>query len=425
MRKYLQILLSLSFATTLFAAKNDAYQKKPLHAPTFESDYVCFKAPSARTYVEIYNQIPFSQLCFQRVSMQKYIAVATLDITLTKKKIEFAHTTRTDTLNVNTFEKTLTSRQVLSCLQSYIIDAGDYNCKVSVTDLVTGKKAVKKFNMQVPEYRSTSLRLSEVQFASRITNAEGNGPFVKSGLYVVPNPQAEYGYFTTHIPVYYEIYNIPLERDNSDKFLNMEFILIAKSDGAVVKQIKLGAYFRARDCIQSALLPAYNLDPGKYKLQIVVSDPRSRSKSMTEREFSVGNEVVLNPELTIDDLINQMAFIAKESEMTQLRYLKPEKKRQAMLRFWAAKDPTPETPENENMLEYFRRLDFVNQIFSTPEQRGWETEAGRIYMQFGPPDRISHGRYLNQQKPCEIWTYKNLKCRYFLLSGNEVVKFRL
>ena len=425
MRKCPLPLALLLFACVLHAAENDAVQKTPVRTPDFKSDYVCFKAPDARSYVEIYNQIAFSQLCFQRSSRGEFVAAVTLDISLTKQNKALLRNSRTDTLHVDTFEKTLTSREVLSCLQSYFVDAGVYGCRVAITDQLTGKRAVKAFEVHVPEFTSPDLRLSEIQFASRISESENDGPFVKSGLYVVPNPHAAYGYFAASIPVYYEIYNIPVSSEKTSKYLDVDFKILSASNRDVVKKINRGSYFSARECIQSALLPVQELAPGDYNLQIIVTDPANGTQATAGGKFTVGKEVVSSSGLSVDDLINQLKFVAKKSEILQLRFLNPEKKRRAMLGFWAAKDPTPKSPENEKMQEFYRRIDFVNQLFSTADQQGWETEAGRIYMQLGPPDRISQGCYLNRRESCEVWTYKHLKRRYFLFSGNDVVKLRL
>ncbi len=418
-------LLPLAFATIVSAAENNTAPKTPGHIPVFESDYVCFKAPNAQSYVEIYNQIAFSQLSFRRLSMRQYMAAVSVDISLQKQDEQIVRNLRTDTLRVQSYEETVTSRDVLSCLQSYIIDAGTYFCRIVVTDQLTGRMAVKKIAMQVPAFSTPALNLSEIQFASHIIEAKEEGPFIKSGLYVEPNPNAAYSFFATTIPVYYEIYNIPVAAKAPRKYLLVDFIIFSQSSGEMVKKISRGSYFSARECIQSALLPVAELTPGGYNLKIVVTDPERKTVAVTQRLFSVGREVVSNSILTIDDLVNQLKFIATEAEIRQLQYMNSRQKRQALLRFWAAKDPTPNSPDNERMQEFYRRLDFVNHQFSTPERHGWETEAGRIYMQLGPPDRISRGRYLNQQKPCEVWTYKNLKCKYFLLSGHEVIKMRI
>jgi GWxTD domain-containing protein len=70
--------------------------------------------------------------------------------------------------------------------------------------------------------------------------------------------------------------------------------------------------------------------------------------------------------------------------------------------FWKMRDPNPATPENENRLEFERRIKFANEWFGVLNQirrmpappelhldRGWKTDRGMAYIVMGPPDLIS------------------------------------
>jgi GWxTD domain-containing protein len=56
--------------------------------------------------------------------------------------------------------------------------------------------------------------------------------------------------------------------------------------------------------------------------------------------------------------------------------------------FWLRRDPTPGTSENEYKEEHYRRLAYSNTNFGG-SQRGWKTDRGRIYIVYGPPDKIT------------------------------------
>jgi GWxTD domain-containing protein len=70
--------------------------------------------------------------------------------------------------------------------------------------------------------------------------------------------------------------------------------------------------------------------------------------------------------------------------------------------FWKLRDPNPATPENENKLEFERRIQFANEWFGVLNQtrrtpappkfhlnRGWRTDRGLAYLVLGPPDLVS------------------------------------
>ena len=74
--------------------------------------------------------------------------------------------------------------------------------------------------------------------------------------------------------------------------------------------------------------------------------------------------------------------------------------------FWARRDPTPHTTENEFRNEYERRILYASEHFADPYQPaffGFETDRGRIYAMFGPPDEIDSGT--QARLTYERWRY--------------------
>ena len=86
--------------------------------------------------------------------------------------------------------------------------------------------------------------------------------------------------------------------------------------------------------------------------------------------------------------------------------------------FWLRRDPTPDTMENEYKEEHYRRIAYANERYQSGWP-GWQTDRGRIYITFGPPDEIeshpSGGSYqrpylegggFTSTYPFEIWRYR-------------------
>ena len=82
-----------------------------------------------------------------------------------------------------------------------------------------------------------------------------------------------------------------------------------------------------------------------------------------------------------------MRYILKDDEWKKLSKSKDIDQETLFLEYWSAKDPTPETPDNELMNEYFSRVNYSNVNFKGYSQ-GWKTDMGMIYILFGPPDDL-------------------------------------
>src|SRR6185312_7372344 len=85
--------------------------------------------------------------------------------------------------------------------------------------------------------------------------------------------------------------------------------------------------------------------------------------------------------------------------------------------FWNRRDPSPDTEENEYKDEYYERIAYANEHFSSGKA-GWLTDRGRIYVRWGKPSDIeSHpaggsyqGNSFNSTTtyPFEKWFYRYL-----------------
>jgi GWxTD domain-containing protein len=77
-----------------------------------------------------------------------------------------------------------------------------------------------------------------------------------------------------------------------------------------------------------------------------------------------------------------------DGERTAWRGLATDDDREQFIeQFWMRRDPTPDTDENEFKAEHYRRIVYANDKFASAIP-GWKTDRGRIYIQYGPPDRI-------------------------------------
>jgi GWxTD domain-containing protein len=79
--------------------------------------------------------------------------------------------------------------------------------------------------------------------------------------------------------------------------------------------------------------------------------------------------------------------------------------KQYFLNFWTGRDNTmPETAWNH----YHQQVRKVNYIYSTPNRQGYETDRGRVFLKYGPPNIVSESYNEPAAYPYEIWQYYTL-----------------
>src|SRR5437867_3880349 len=115
-------------------------------------------------------------------------------------------------------------------------------------------------------------------------------------------------------------------------------------------------------------------------------------------------------------------YIITDEERKAFKQLKTDEERDQFIeQFWLRRDPDPDTPENEYKEQYFERIQYANEKFSSGIP-GWRTDRGRIYITFGKPDEIeSHpaggpyerpsyeGGGSTSTYPFETWWYRYIE----------------
>jgi hypothetical protein len=70
------------------------------------------------------------------------------------------------------------------------------------------------------------------------------------------------------------------------------------------------------------------------------------------------------------------------------------------------------------MTEYFERIDYANRSFRS-YAAGWLTDKGRVYIIYGPPDRVDTDPFRTDGRATETWHYygRSLRIQFFDESG--------
>ncbi|MGA2297316.1 MAG: GWxTD domain-containing protein [FCB group bacterium] len=154
-------------------------------------------------------------------------------------------------------------------------------------------------------------------------------------------------------------------------------------------------------------IPQEKIAPGIYELTL----SRDGSKDTLKEQFEVVWEdmplSLYNPDYAAD----MMYYILTDDECDALKKGSQKEIMQKIINYWQKHDPTPNTPYNEAMAEYFRRIDYAFFNFQTVNQNdGAKTDRGKIYILNGPPD--SRDTNLGTDKTTETWKYIKLKKIY-------------
>jgi GWxTD domain-containing protein len=160
----------------------------------------------------------------------------------------------------------------------------------------------------------------------------------------------------------------------------------------------------------SSTLP---LGAQKNKIAPVTTDMEAKNKEKSKKQEAAGN--------VLKGWVDDVSIIITDEERKAFKKLtKDEERENFSENFWLVRDPTPDTPENEFRDQYYDRVDYANDKF-TSGIAGMRTDRGKMYILNGPPDEIishpSGGTYYRPPEegggvtttfPFETWRYRHL-----------------
>jgi GWxTD domain-containing protein len=113
-------------------------------------------------------------------------------------------------------------------------------------------------------------------------------------------------------------------------------------------------------------------------------------------------------------LTEDAAYVISPEERCAFLHLgSDQQRRQFVDQFWYRRASDPESLNNDYKQEHYRRIVFANKKFG-PNPPGWQTDRGRIYITFGPPDAEWHSdssqrESVDGREARERWHYRYIE----------------
>ncbi len=150
-------------------------------------------------------------------------------------------------------------------------------------------------------------------------------------------------------------------------------------------------------------IPNQDFENARYRLRLMADDNEEAIGERTINSQWLDMPVSL---YNLDVAIEMLRFIVSDSELRRINSGSSSERERKFREFWSERDPTPDTEYNELMAEYYRRIDYAYQNFTSLQTPGYNTDQGRAYIVYGPPNNVE--RRLPANAPTrEVWEYPN------------------
>ena len=389
-----------------------------------------FFSPSEGPYVETYLKVFGPSAEFNKNENDKY--QASLEVTILFKQDDQIRDFRK--YNLLSEEVTDTSGTLPNFIdqQRIPLPHGVYQMELVLKDNNIEETAVEHAEMISLEYDQADVRFSDFQFVESFAPSNEESILTKSGYDLVPFVGDFYPAEVESLTFYTELYNLDQSIGQDQDFLFRYYLesfetTISLSDFARFQRQKAGPVN-----VVLATIPITNLPSGNYNLVVEARD-RENAELLVHKIFfqrhNPGIQVNLEDIGSVDisstfaerindhDSINfYIGCLRPVANSLEKQFAKNviksgdiKKKQQFLFSFWETRNEQyPEAEWNRYKQEVMK----VEDRFKTQIKHGFETDLGRIWLRYGPPNDSEFSDHEPNSYPYAMW-------HYYTLEGNQ------
>jgi GWxTD domain-containing protein len=384
--------------------------------PDFEANLFNFQGENGESSLTLYVRVKYSKLTFLKQGetfTAMYEIVASF---LDNKGAMICEKLWTDTVSTTKYAQTISKDLAREMSFNVNLPPGNYTAVIQFRDKESGRSSEQRRSISVKNFKREEPSISSIMIVRTEFDTAGRVEYSPNLSSVVSLSSKEVG-----PQVYYEIYN-------AEKYetLTLKYTITQRTRREqVIDTYRRTLTPAGRQTRVLDTLSSQKIKGGDYLLTIGIEDKNQRIIDESSIVFLVRVQGASFLIQDIDKAIEQLEYIATWEEISKMREAKThEEKVRLFNEFWKRYDPSPGTEENELQLEYYSRIEYANQNFSSYVE-GWRTDMGRIFVKYGMPDVIERQPPMMNQRSYEIWEYQQHNLRLIFVDVSGFGSYRL
>ena len=309
-------------------------------------------------------------------------------------------------------------------IKRFALNEGTYTLKLELQDL--GDSTKHKINgsetFSIGSKNDVS-SFSDITIAEYAVPSSAGGIFQKSGYQIIPMLAKFFPTELSQMPIYFESYNT--QKLDGLTFGIKREIIDATNNKALDNFTKINTYDTAQIQPHLGLVDIELLETGSYILRLSMLDETLNEICSTSMSFERSNEIttsLVSTEIILDPAfqnsissdsvgfyLESLIPIAKPAEVrniiSTLKTKDDEKCRKHLQAFWVK---SAKIDSYSEWIKYKNQVDFVQTVYANNFQDGYETDRGRVYLQYGAPNTLINKETSPSEYPYEIWTYDKI-----------------
>lgn len=376
----------------------------------FSADVLAVPQLSGGVTVRITYTVAFDELFFVRHEDRFRARYEVTAILYDRHENQVAGDSWIRSVEVDDYAETNASRRAKRDALEITVEPGDYRLRLEIRSLDTRAFGLIERPLEIPEVAPGRLVVGSLVFERETT-----GDSARQGDFG-PNPTHRYGQDRPTIRV-----RIPVYGDPGARYL---LRAAARQDDGYLSVVFEDTVVQSSwETVHTLDFSALDLEVGTYELDATIV-PLTDGPESRARDYFL---VVTSPRSwgeDFDKMVAQISYVASRTEVERLLEAAEDERDEAWEAFWEGRDPTPGTEDNEFRDEFLRRLGHANTHFRTTAE-GWQTDMGRIYIQYGEPDDIDSHPIGKTLDAWEIWYYYEHHRKFLFIDRDGFGEYKL
>lgn len=406
--------------------------------------YAIFYSPEIGPYVETYLLINGTTVTYRPNENNKMQGAVNLliifqhnDTIANFSKIQL-QSPEIDTINNNVYD--------FMDYQRFPLPNGSYEMIVRISDAAYPEKEFEYKESITIDYHKDIIYISGIELLNSYTKTNDESSVTtKNGYQLLPKISNFYPETDNKLSFYCEFYNVSKKIESGSPFLVNFYIRGFESQQQLTNFSGFKRMNAAEVNVMLNNIDISRLASGNYELVVELKDrnnqllaknilffqrsnPNIQFDTESLAELQIANSFVAQYH-NIDTLRQFVAFIYPKATSLEKQFIFRKAKesdietlQRFFYNFWTERDPIH---PHEAWLAYKKMVDIVNHEYKAVGMMGFQTDRGRVYLQYGPPNTIvdrefdagSSGLGINDDGteandggtvPYQIWHYYQL-----------------
>jgi GWxTD domain-containing protein len=389
--------------------------------------YTTFNSPEQGPYIETYLAVAGNSVQYKINEDGKFQAIIQV-IMLFKRGEEIINYDKYE-LHSPELEDTTNINFNFIDQQRYSLDEGNYEFELQIWDSYSEAKPYINLQPVSIAYPNEKISISGIQFVDTYEKTASPNILTKGGYDLVPYILNYFPEGVNSLRYYAEIYNADPIIGSAEKFLATCYISTMDEDKPYQNFVLYKRLSSQKVNVLFSEFDISNLKSGNYFLTIEARDRENNVLTRNRIFFQRSNPriQIRKEDLTAmnisntfaedishyDTLVEFIACLDPIADVQEKTFIMLNKGtadiavlQKFFYKFWT--DRNPLDPEHA-WLSYLHEVNKVNMAYSTMISRGYETDRGRVYLKYGPPNAISESYNEPATYPYEIWHYYELE----------------